>query len=216
MNNTPTQHDAPCDTASNQSPYAPNPRAAMLASAGTSAAAATASAATTASAMTAASAPKEAASAPSAASADAASAAASAAAEFAKTPVENVLQMATIRALALDAHGGVPPERDLDFIEVFAGEAAVSKALRAMGYFGATMDLRRDSLHNVLQPIGMLTLLALVMRLRPQGLLWLAPVCSTWVFMSRGSTGRRDLCAPRAIHDSRLSGARFRQRLSTL
>ena len=27
-------------------------------------------------------------------------------------------------------------------------------------------------------------------RLRPNGLLFAAPVCSTWVFMSRGSTGR--------------------------
>ena len=32
--------------------------------------------------------------------------------------------------------------------------------------------------------------LAMVMQLDAQGLLWLAIVCSSWVWMSRGSTGR--------------------------
>ena len=126
-----------------------------------------------------------------AASAAPAESAAASAAE--RLTAEHILQLDVLRGLGLAAHGGQQPERDLDFIEVFAGEAAVTKALRAMGYAGACMDLRRDARHNVLQPVGFITLLGLVMRLRPRGLLWLAPVCSTWVFMSRGSTGRREL-----------------------
>ena len=110
---------------------------------------------------------------------------------------DNILQLDVIRGLGLAAHGGKEPERDLDFIEVFAGEAAVTKAFRAMGHVGGCMDLCRDERHNVLQPIGLMTLLGLVMRLRPRGLLWLAPVCSTWVFMSRGSTGRHESIAGR-------------------
>ena len=78
----------------------------------------------------------------------------------------------------------------------FAGEMSVSRGLTAMGYTGASMDLRRDKRHNVLQPVGLITLLALVMRLRPGALLWMAPVCSTWVWMSRGTTGRRELSGP--------------------
>ena len=58
------------------------------------------------------------------------------------------------------------------------------------------MDLRRDERHNVLQPVGLITLLALVMRLRPGALLWMAPVCSTWVWVSRGTTGRPELSGP--------------------
>ena len=140
-----------------------------------------------------ASAAKRTASAAPSAAASAASSAASSAAERSTVTAEHVLQLDVLRGLGLAAHGGQQPERDLDFIEVFAGEAAVTKALRAMGHTGACMDLRRDARHNVLQPVGFITLLALVMRLRPRGLLWLAPVCSTWVFMSRGSTGRREL-----------------------
>ena len=111
---------------------------------------------------------------------------------------ENILQLDVIRGLGLAAHGGKEPERDLDFIEVFAGEAAVTKAFRAMGHVGGCRGLRRDERHNVLQPIGLMTLLGLVMRLRPRGLLWLAPVCSTWVFMSRAPpTGRHESIAGR-------------------
>ena len=34
------------------------------------------------------------------------------------------------------ASNGEPPARDLDYVEVFAGEAAVSRGLAALGYIG--------------------------------------------------------------------------------
>ena len=113
------------------------------------------------------------------------------AAWVAPLPAETILQQPTLHALASQAAAGTT--QDLDFVEVFAGEMAVPKALLAMGKAGASMGLRRDKLHNLLQPVGLITLLALVMRLRPGGLLWMAPVCSTWVWVSRGTTGRRNL-----------------------
>ena len=106
------------------------------------------------------------------------------------TVASSWLQLAMLRDLALQPFGGEWPHRDLDFIEVFAGEAAISKGLRSMHKVGATLDLRMDSSHNMLTPCGFVALLACIARLRPGGLLWLAPPCSTWVFMSRTTTGR--------------------------
>ncbi len=83
-----------------------------------------------------------------------------------------------------------PEERDLDFVEVFAGEQSISKGLRLLGMRGLSMDGRISVDHDVLTPVGFLALLRGVMRLRPGGLLWAAPPCSTWIFLSRHSTMR--------------------------
>ena len=52
--------------------------------------------------------------------------------------------------------------------------------------------LMTPSVLTTVQSVGAVVMAALaaVKRLRPNGLLFAAPVCSTWVFMSRGSTGR--------------------------
>ncbi len=62
-----------------------------------------------------------------------------------------------------------PAVRDLDFVEVFAGDAAVSVGLRAFGYRGISMDVRRDPTHDVLTRTGFIALLEFVLRLRPGG-----------------------------------------------
>jgi hypothetical protein len=82
------------------------------------------------------------------------------------------------------------PVQDMDFVELFAGEAAVSHGMRAFGFRGWSMDLRISLDHDLLSPAGFLQLLACLARLRPGGVFWAAPPCSTWVFMSRHSTGR--------------------------
>ena len=94
-------------------------------------------------------------------------------------------------AAAASAATAASAERDIDFVELFAGDHAVSRGLRAFGYVGLTFDNRTiDPKHDILTPVGFLAALAAVKRLRPNGLLFAAPVCSSWVFMSRGSTGR--------------------------
>ena len=85
------------------------------------------------------------------------------------------------------------PARDQDFVELFAGEAAVSQGMRLLGHSGFTMDLRISLDHDLLSPAGFVMLLSCLARLRPGAVFWAAPPCSTWVFMSRHSTGR-DRC----------------------
>jgi len=84
-----------------------------------------------------------------------------------------------------------PADRLLVFAEMFAGERAISKGMLAFGYHGRSFDLRLSSLHNFLNPVGFLALLGTIMNMCQGGVLWLAPPCSTWAWMSRASTGRQ-------------------------
>lgn len=78
-----------------------------------------------------------------------------------------------------------------NFVEMFAGDKAVTKGLRLLGYHGDAIDVRFDSRHDLLTPTGFLLAIALVWGTAKFGVLWLAPPCSTWVWLSRSSTGRR-------------------------
>ena len=104
------------------------------------------------------------------------------------------MQAASAAAASADPDPGAPAAsaaRDLDFVELFAGDHAVSRGLRAMGYKGLTFDNRTvDARQDILTPVGFLAALAACQRLRPNGLLFAAPVCSSWVFMSRCTTER--------------------------
>ncbi len=90
---------------------------------------------------------------------------------------------------------GEPATRDLDFLETFAGDSSISRGLRLQGLVGAAMDLRFDAKHDIMTSVGFLCALKLLARVRPGGLFWSAPPCSSWVFMSRGSTGRHESVA---------------------
>jgi hypothetical protein len=83
-----------------------------------------------------------------------------------------------------------PEDPHLDFVEIFAGERAVSKGMALLGYSGMPMDLRLDHRHDIMSAIGLVMLIVAIARLRPGGIFWAAPPCSTWVFLSRHSTGR--------------------------
>ncbi len=74
-----------------------------------------------------------------------------------------------------DALGEVEEGPLLDFVEVFAGHAAVSRAFQSLGYRGRRMDLKYHEGHDVLNPTGLLLLLSSVMDLKPGGILWAAP-----------------------------------------
>ncbi len=76
----------------------------------------------------------------------------------------------------------IPCRGDIDFVEVFAGDAATSKAMRALGYSGLSLCVLLRPEHDVLTPCGFLVLLAAVLRLRKGTILWAAPPCSTWAF----------------------------------
>ncbi|CAK9058804.1 unnamed protein product [Durusdinium trenchii] len=79
----------------------------------------------------------------------------------------------------------------LEHCELFSGRAAVTMAEREEGRACAAFDYTYDNIyHDMNGPEGFTHALYHVLRLEPGSFLTLAPVCSTWVFMSRGSTGR--------------------------
>ena len=91
--------------------------------------------------------------------------------------------------------------RDLDVVELWSGVGAVVRAARVVGCSAEPFDLHRapgrtDSANpkfteNIINPDGFVKALELVQRLRPGGLLWMAPVCSSWVFLRMSQTKRR-------------------------
>ncbi len=88
------------------------------------------------------------------------------------------------------ATGGEPPARDLDFVEAFAGGAAISKGLELLGFVGVPFDQVYSDAHDILEPTGFALLASLVARLRPGGIFWAAPPCHSWVFMGLPNHGR--------------------------
>ena len=82
-----------------------------------------------------------------------------------------------------------PPEV-LHFGEVFAGEAAISKGMRALGFLGRSLDQSYHKSMDVLTPAGYLLWLNTALDVVPGGVFWRAPPCGTWVWMSRGTTKR--------------------------
>lgn len=83
----------------------------------------------------------------------------------------------------------------IDAAELFAGEMEITKHLQQAGYTALPFEIRTDPMFDMLTPCGFLIALSMVLRMGIQhsGFLWMAPVCSTWVFMSSGCTLRSRL-----------------------
>ncbi len=93
-------------------------------------------------------------------------------------------------SVLMEMLGQCGPTPELDFGELFAGAGAVHRHLQDLGYRGRAMDQVYCKGHDILQPLGMLAAIRIACSIKPGGLLWLAPPCSTWVWLTRGSTGR--------------------------
>ena len=92
---------------------------------------------------------------------------------------------------ALQVHqSGLLPERTYDFVEQFAGERAISLGLEHFAYTGKSIDIREDPRCDFLTPGGFLLCLRVILLLQVGALCWLAPPCSTWVWISRASSKR--------------------------
>jgi hypothetical protein len=74
-----------------------------------------------------------------------------------------------------------------NFLEFLAGDQAVTKGLRLRGFVGDPIDVRLNADHDLLTPCGFLVAVVLIFSVCKGGLVWLAPPCSTWVWMSRSS-----------------------------
>ena len=93
--------------------------------------------------------------------------------------------------MCLQACGAVA-DQGLVMFEMFCGVAAISRAFADSGLPAMGYDYLKDPLMNdILAPAGFLHAVTMVLALDPTaGFLWLATVCSSWVWMSHGSTGR--------------------------
>ena len=86
--------------------------------------------------------------------------------------------------------------QNLECVEIFAGVGSVAAAASELNLRAATYDKNRipgstEATEDLTTEQGFHTAIALVMRLVPGGLLWLAPVCTTWGFLS-SSRCKRD------------------------
>ena len=63
--------------------------------------------------------------------------------------------------LLLSFNEKIPRGPHLDFVEVWAGKAEVTKALRAIGFRGVAFDILHNELYDVCTVTGFLTLLQL-------------------------------------------------------
>ena len=80
---------------------------------------------------------------------------------------------------------------ELSCAEFFCGAAMVAAAFEVRGFPSLGLDIARDKhFHDITLSSGFLYALTVLLSVSPNGLLWLATVCSTWVFMSRSTTGR--------------------------
>jgi len=80
---------------------------------------------------------------------------------------------------------------EIDAAEFFAGDMAITSNLQTLGFSAFPFELKLDGTgHDILSDSGFCFAMALMCKLRRGGLAWFGIVCSTWVFMSRASTGR--------------------------
>lgn len=80
---------------------------------------------------------------------------------------------------------------DVDCVEYFAGCQAVTRAWSRCGYKSCPYEILLDkSTMDILSPTGFCIALTMALRLKRNAFVLLATVCSTWVFLSRSSTGR--------------------------
>ncbi len=103
-----------------------------------------------------------------------------------------------------------PEAPALDFGELFAGQGAVRRAMRDLGYRGKACDREYCRDHNMLQPMGMLQAVRIACSIRPGGVLWMAPPCSSWVWIHWGTTGRHfaatgDTTCPEVVQQNALA-----------
>ena len=83
-----------------------------------------------------------------------------------------------------------PPQRDLDLVELFSGAGALASAFSEHSMNSEQFDVCHDPLHDIRRVSGFLKAVQLVLRLKVGALLWAGTPCSTWVWISRSSTGR--------------------------
>ena len=89
---------------------------------------------------------------------------------------------------------GLTHANKLDALEICAGKARITKALRARGCCAVPYDnMTISPSMDLLTPLGFALAVRLVLSLGRGALLWLAPPCSSWVWVNRATSGRSPL-----------------------
>lgn len=81
--------------------------------------------------------------------------------------------------------------RNLDVFEVWSGAASVQRAALAYRFTAEAFDIKNSNTEDLLSPQGFHKALQKVMRLRPGGLLSMAPVCSSFIGLNTVRTYRK-------------------------
>lgn len=81
-------------------------------------------------------------------------------------------------------------DRDLDCLELFCGQKAITLAQQKCGLKALGFDKVHSAREDFCTPAGFDAALKLMMRLRAGGCLWAAPECKTWIWLSRPQTKR--------------------------
>lgn len=85
-------------------------------------------------------------------------------------------------------------ECDLSALEIFSGVQSITNGFRTCGYTSESFDKISDPAMDMNTLSGFHMVCMLVLRIRPLGFLWAAPPCSSWVFLSKSTTGRKPWC----------------------
>ena len=96
-------------------------------------------------------------------------------------------------AFILLTHNELNTWGDLDAVEYFAGCRCITFAMRALGYRAMPFELNLSRRMNMESDIGFALAIMMLLRLEARGLLWLAPVCSSWVWMNLGTSKRNKI-----------------------
>lgn len=96
------------------------------------------------------------------------------------------VQIVTVLCLA----GLVPQQPYAHGAEFFAGQEAVSNGLRTFGYITLSYDLEKNPTHDITSDEGFCIALIIALSVYDGGFGWLAPVCSSWIWMCCYRTGR--------------------------
>ena len=92
--------------------------------------------------------------------------------------------------LAQELQQQQPAPRDLDVVEFFSGQGNLHRACCEAGLAAVGYDYQRNPEQNILCMAGLVQAISLLLRLKPRGLAWFAPQCSSWVFLAHSGHGR--------------------------
>ena len=80
--------------------------------------------------------------------------------------------------------------RKLHIADLFAGKARISRWAELLSLKAVALDMSYSEHLNLLEDVGLALAVISIFRVKAGGLCVLGPQCSSWVWMSRGTTKR--------------------------